>query len=150
VPEYILIQPTAGSSWVRARETDLPDEATLQTLVKQHPETLPLDDIGGVDAPILIVGLESPLGNGFVDVVGVDGDGLVTVIECKLDRNPEVKRKVIGQILGYGAYMWGLTYEAFEQQIVRPYFDNPKVCHLGSGLVGVGLDDAMEQFRLKS
>lgn len=71
---------------------------------------------------MLIVGRESGLGNGAVDVVGVDPDGLVTVIECKLDRNPEVKRKVIGQVLGYGAYIWRLTYDAFEQQVVRPYF----------------------------
>jgi hypothetical protein len=144
MPDYILYQPQGNTGWLKVPETVLPNEATLQELVKEHPETLPLDDIGG--EPLLIVGRESSLGNGAPDVIGVDSSGLVTVIECKLDRNPEVKRTVIGQVLGYGAYLWGLSYDEFERQIVRPYFENPRRRHRHD-FAGVSLGAAMERFR---
>ena len=76
----------------------------------------------------------------------MDEDGLITVIECKLSRNPEVKRKVIGQILGYGAFLWQMSYEEFETQIVRGYFDDENRCH-DPELQGKSLTEAMAWFR---
>jgi hypothetical protein len=144
MPDYILIQD-ANHKWHRAKEQDLPDEATLQQLIRDNPEVLPLDDLGDQVPPLLIVGREAYLPNGYPDVIGVDQDGLVTILECKLDRNPEVKRAVIGQVLGYGAYLWGMSYAQFEAEIVRKYFDSQH-CHR-QDLKGIALDDAMELFR---
>lgn len=144
MPDYILVQGTTAN-WERAEEKDLPREEFLQDLVRDHPEILPLDDLGDDVPPLLIVGREAPLANGVADVIGVDQDGLVTVIECKLARNPEVKRKVIGQILGYAAYLWKWSYEQFETDVVRNYFDGA-TCHRAD-LRGVALDEAIERFR---
>jgi hypothetical protein len=44
-------------------------------------------------------------------------DGDIAVIECKLAANQEIKRKVVGQILEYGAYLWGMTYEEVDDRI---------------------------------
>jgi hypothetical protein len=143
--EYILLRPTGKGGWLRASETSLPNEQVLQELVKDHPETLPLHDLGDNVPHLFTVVRESLLGNGVVDLIGVDQDGLVTVVECKLDRNPEVKRKVLGQILGYGAHLWRMTYAHFEARVVRGYFDNPARCHR-SDLLGVSLADAMTKF----
>src|SRR5688572_14216864 len=107
MPDYILIQGADGR-WQRAAEQDLPDETVLHKLIRENPEVLPLNDLGEAVPPLLAVGRETALPNGFADVVGVDQDGLVTILECKLDRNPEVKRKVIGQVLGYAAFLWGM------------------------------------------
>ncbi|MCI0623890.1 MAG: hypothetical protein L0387_19915 [Acidobacteria bacterium] len=144
MPDYILVQDAQGQ-WQRAAETDLPDEKALQKLIREHPETLPLDDLGDDIPPLLIVGRETALATGYADVVGLDPDGLVTVIECKLDRNPEVKRGVVAQVLGYAASLWGLTYEQFETLVARKYFDSP-TCHRPD-LRGMALDDAVARFR---
>src|ERR1700752_4234399 len=144
MPDYILIQDS-NEKWQRAAEQDLPNESVLQRLIREHPETLPLDDLGDEVPPLLIIGRETALANGYADVIGVDEDGLITIIECKLDRNPEVKRKVVGQVLGYGAYLWGMTYEGFAGSVVRKYFDSPQ-CHR-TDLRDMPLDDAMERFR---
>jgi hypothetical protein len=144
MPDYILIQD-AQHKWKRVAEKDLPDEATLQRLIRETPEVLPLDDLGDDVPSLLSVGRETALANGYVDVIGVDQDGLITIIECKLDRNPEVKRTVIGQVLGYAAYLWGMSYEQFEASVVRKYFDS-KQCHRAD-FNGLALDDAMERFR---
>ncbi len=39
------------------------------------------------------------------------------MIECKLADNPEIKRKVIGQVLEYGAALWGMSYEGLDKII---------------------------------
>ncbi len=77
MPDYILIQD-ANQKWQRAAEQDLPDEATLQRLIRENPEILPLDDLGDEVSPLLMVGRETALPNGYADVIGVDPDGLVT------------------------------------------------------------------------
>ncbi len=144
MPDYILVQGSTAK-WERAEEKELPREEKLQDLVRDNPEILPLDDLGDNASPLLIVGREAPLANGLADVIGVDENGLITLIECKLARNPEVKRKVIGQILGYAAYLWKMGYEQFEADVVRNYFDGD-TCH-SPELHGVALDEAMERFR---
>ncbi len=144
MPDYILVQ-SQNQRWERAGEKELPNEVMLQDLVRDNPEILPFDDLGDDTAPLLIVGRETALANGYADVIGVDENGLVTIIECKLDRNPEAKRKVIGQVLGYGAYVWGMTYEIFDSQVARAYFESAECPR--PDLRGLALDEAMERFR---
>ena len=40
---------------------------------------------------------------GYVDLVAVDSDGNITLVECKLASNQEIRRSVIGQIFAYAA-----------------------------------------------
>jgi hypothetical protein len=144
MPDYILSEDLTTGTWHRVKEELLPNEARLQELVNNNPDILPLDDLGTNVPPLLIVAREAALLNGYVDVIGVDRDGLITIIECKLDSNPEVKRKVIGQILGYAGYLWGMTYETFESTIVRPYFSSTRNQHIE--LKDLALGEAMEHF----
>lgn len=143
MPDYILIQDPDGA-WQRAAESALPDEATLQRLLRDHPEVLPLDHLGSNVPPLLVVGRETALATGYADVVAVDPAGLVTIIEAKLDRNPEVKRKVVAQVLGYAASLWGYEYEQFELDVARKYFAGPD-CQTPE-LRGMSLGDAMTRF----
>lgn len=45
-----------------------------------------------------------------VDFVCIDKDGVVYFIECKLERNPEIKRKVISQIVDYALESHNIEY----------------------------------------
>src|SRR5206468_1602177 len=56
------------------------------------------------------------VGGAFVDVVGVNVEGGVTLCECKLARNPGARREVVGQLLEYAATLRGLDYEAFSDR----------------------------------
>jgi len=53
-------------------------------------------------------------GSGNTDLLGVDAEGNIYIVECKLADNAEVRRKVIGQILEYAAYLWKLSYDEFD------------------------------------
>jgi len=58
-------------------------------------------------------------GSGSTDLLGVDSDGNVYIVECKLASNSEIRRKVIGQVLEYAVVLWNMPYEDFDQFSMR-------------------------------
>jgi hypothetical protein len=56
-------------------------------------------------------------GGGYADVVVVDAGGEITIVECKLTKNPEMRRSVIGQLFEYAAALWKLDIEDFERSL---------------------------------
>ena len=100
-----------GSSWEIAAGHVYRDEAQLQSFLAENPVLIPFEDISDQILHPKVMLREAGLpGSGSSDIVGVDEAGNITVIECKLAANPEVKRKVIGQVLEYAAYLWRKPY----------------------------------------
>jgi RecB family endonuclease NucS len=77
------------------------DEDWLQDLLYTHPVALPVEDIDTSFTGLVPLCREMPTPAGPVDVVYVTRDGRPVFVEAKLWRNPEARRKVIGQILDY-------------------------------------------------
>jgi hypothetical protein len=103
----VALEPVSFSH----RETS---EDWLQQQIDKHPELLPIDEVGTAWGPLVSLGREIPLTVGFVDNLYVSPAGEVTVVEAKLWRNPEARRKVIGQILDYASALAALSYEELE------------------------------------
>jgi len=99
-----------NSQWRQVERFDFPDETHLQRLLHDSPELIPL---ANVDSAVFIREANLP-GSGYTDLLGVDADGNILVIETKLARNQEIRRKVLGQILEYGAFLWSMSYEVFD------------------------------------
>jgi hypothetical protein len=76
-------------------------EAALQKLIHEHPACLPIAEIDPMfSAPVPIcTELNTPAGP--VDNFMVTASGLPVLVECKLWRNPEMRRQVVSQILDY-------------------------------------------------
>ena len=89
-------------------ESRFPNEAELQRYVYENPEVLPISDIKE-DAQFTVLDKETPVGTGSIDILGVDSDGDLYIIETKLFSNSD-KRKVLAQVLDYGAALWS-TYQ---------------------------------------
>lgn len=80
------------------------------------------------ESPELTPGIEDPHvaaremeipGAGRADIVIVQADGSVTVVECKLRSNSEIRMAVVGQILAYAAGLLGLSYHGFSDRFER-------------------------------
>ena len=100
-------------------------EQELQEIVKNYPELIPLEEIGEEFEPILIIGHEFSLGDaGFVDLLGIDASGLLTIIEFKLGKNADI-RKAVAQTIEYAANFWGMTYHELDQK-ARDYFQSER------------------------
>jgi hypothetical protein len=81
--------------------SDTVSEAYIQTLVHEHPECLPIAEMDAMFlGPVPIcTELNTPAGS--IDNFMVTPSGLPVLVECKLWRNPEARREVVGQILDY-------------------------------------------------
>jgi hypothetical protein len=90
------------------------DERWLQELLFTHPELLPIDQIAPSAGQVVPVCRELALpkltGSVFLDILGVTPAGRLVLVECKLWRNPQAKREVVGQILEYAALLRRWSY----------------------------------------
>ena len=97
----------------------LVDESWLQEKLDRHPDLIPLEEIGRSWGPLISLGRELPLRGKFIDNMYVSPTGDLTIVEAKLWRNPEARRKVIAQILDYAADLARLDYTSFNDIVSR-------------------------------
>jgi len=80
---------------------DAVSEAAIQQLIQEHPECLPIAEIDPLFSNPVPVCTELNTTAGPIDNLMVTPSGLPILVECKLWRNPEGRREVVGQILDY-------------------------------------------------
>ena len=112
-----IYQSSALRSDLMARETQ------LQQILFEHPELLPIEEIDPGASKVASLCRELPLagatGTVFLDMVGVTRRGRLVLVECKLWRNPQARREVIGQILEYAGLLRKLSYGDFSELVRR-------------------------------
>ncbi|MGX5653309.1 hypothetical protein ACWKWC_00880 [Geodermatophilus nigrescens] len=104
----ILVR-TAGTTWRRPTTEGYTHEPELQQILAEQPSLI--EGIGESAA----ARREFSTGVGPADLVIVDSDGTITVVECKLARNEEIRRKIMGQVLDYASRLAEMTPDDFER-----------------------------------
>ncbi|CDZ55438.1 DUF4268 domain-containing protein [Neorhizobium galegae] len=94
-------------------------EAHIQELVHKHPESLPIEEIDpSFKGPVAICReLMTPAGP--IDNLLVTPSGLPILVECKLWRNPEGRREVVGQIIDYAKELSRWTSSDLQREVSR-------------------------------
>lgn len=80
---------------------DAVSEAAIQQLIQEHPSCLPISEIDPMFAGPVPICTELNTTAGPIDNFMVTPSGLPVLVECKLWRNPEMRRQVVSQILDY-------------------------------------------------
>lgn len=114
----ILKRTGRQKSWSKVNQVKYRKESELQNLLYGDPRIIPVSEISEerkeIKVPIKEFGLP---GSGSSDIIGMDESGNIYIIETKLAVNPEIKRKVIGQILEYAAFLWKMSFQNFDIRI---------------------------------
>jgi len=94
-------------------------EADIQALVHAYPTCLPIAEIDAMfSAPVPIcTELNTPAGA--IDNFMVTASGLPVLGECKLWRNPEGRREVVGQILDYAKELSRWSSSDLQREVNR-------------------------------
>lgn len=87
------------------------NEAELQHLIGDSPE------IVGASSTVVALREFSLPEAGYLDALLVELDGSLTLVEAKLNRNAEIRRAVVGQLLGYAGGLWGLSYDQLDSVV---------------------------------
>lgn len=76
-------------------------ESWLQYILEKEPGILPTGYIDPVYAPLLFIAREVSVQKNSIDNLYISAKGYLVIVETKLWRNPESKRKVISQVIDY-------------------------------------------------
>lgn len=119
--EFVMIDRPGGRPrrWPRLalNEAGVRSEAWLRDLVLDAPEILPLKDIDPAFGPLVPLCTELRTEAGPIDAAFINRDGKLTIIECKLWRNPEARREVVAQILDYARALKRWSYSDLQRQV---------------------------------
>jgi hypothetical protein len=95
------------------------DERFLQKLIERTPSVLPLAEIDATFSNPVHICREFSTPAGQIDNVLVTSSGHLVIVECKLWRNPEARREVIGQILDYAKELARFTSADLQREVNR-------------------------------
>jgi hypothetical protein len=90
-------------------------EDWLQELMFNNPAALPVNELNPAYGPLIPLCREFSTSAGPIDILYISPNGSLTVVECKLWRNPEARRKVVGQIIDYAKELAAMDYTDFEK-----------------------------------
>jgi hypothetical protein len=93
------------------------DESWLRDTLFQNPEILPIDDIDSAFGPLIPVCKELRTDAGPIDAVFINERGRLTIVECKLWKNPQARREVVAQTLHYVSALTDWSYADFQRQV---------------------------------
>lgn len=100
------------------------DESWVQDICYDNPGVLPITEIEQTFSDMIPICKELRSPSGSMDLVYVNEYGFIAIGECKLWRNPEARRAVIGQILEYAKDLSKWSYEEFEKACLKARKDN--------------------------
>src|SRR5712691_3403611 len=102
---------------VHLTEMEGKDEAWLRDTLFDNPEIIPTDDIDSTFGPLVPLCKELRTDAGQIDAVFINERGRLTIIECKLWKNPQARREVVAQTLHYVSALSGWSYADLQRQV---------------------------------
>ncbi len=145
--KILVVSNTGGP--VDFIEVPASNEHELQDIMLNHPQLVPAKDLG-LDDDLLVVGRETTLASGFIDLLCLSRSGEVVIIEFKTGpKNPDF-RHALAQVIDYGSDLWRLSdWKEFDQGVVHRYLNGPRVdvayksCHdlRGAATMAWALDE---------
>ncbi|MBC2667473.1 hypothetical protein H7F51_18295 [Novosphingobium flavum] len=118
----VLLNDAAGAPRIvrRVPEGAARREDALRDLLLAHPAMLPVGEIDPGIGPLVPVARELNVPDvGRIDAFLVDARGHLVIVECKLWRNPQARREVVGQILDYARALARFSYEDLQREVSR-------------------------------
>ena len=109
----------AQNSVTQLARIEAVNELMIQDLIFDYPDCLPISEIDESFNPVIPVCKELNTPVGPLDVLMITPSGEITIIETKLWRNPEARRKVVAQILDYAKELATWSYEDLQREINR-------------------------------
>lgn len=94
-------------------------EAQIQAFVHAHPECLPIAEVDPVFVSPVSLCRELNTMAGPIDNLLITPSGLPIIVECKLWRNPEGRREVVGQILDYAKELSRWSSSDLQREVAK-------------------------------
>ena len=94
-------------------------ESRLQDILQTHADILPINHFDPIFRPLCCIGREVPTNAGPIDLLFMSSAGYITVVETKLWKSAEARRKVVAQIIDYAKELVHWDYGTLEARFCR-------------------------------
>jgi hypothetical protein len=94
-------------------------ESWLQRRLFENPQSLPLGEIDPAYQSVCPLCIEMNTRCGPIDIVYVTPQGRLVIVETKLWRNPDARRKVVGQVLDYAKELVHWSFADLQREVSR-------------------------------
>lgn len=98
-------------------ETNGRNEAWLRDMLFDNPGLLPVKEIDPAYGPLIPLCTELRTEAGPLDIAFINQFGRLTLVECKLWRNPQARREVVAQVLHYAQAVSRWSYSDLQRQV---------------------------------
>lgn len=137
-----LYLTTGDETVILQEERNAISEGQIQEFIYNNPELLPIDEIEPFFQPLIPICMELSTPAGPADVFYVNDKGLITLVECKLWRNPDARRHVVAQILDYAKEINNWSYEDLQEAVYESTGDRSRTIAETVGNVSDELDES--------
>jgi hypothetical protein len=115
----IAVKNGKDGEWKRISNSDQQGDDHIQDLIHLIPELICAEEIvpGHLKLETYI---QPPSPAGAEDAggfIGVDHEGKITIVECKISDGSSIRGDVIGQALEHAASLWQMSYEEFDKMV---------------------------------
>jgi hypothetical protein len=117
---FVLIEKSGGlekAERVFLGDIKAKDEAWLRDTLFNNPEIIPTDEIDSAFGPLIPLCRELRTDAGPVDAVFINERGRLTIVECKLWKNPQARREVVAQTLHYVSAIASWAYADLQRHV---------------------------------
>lgn len=94
-------------------------ESDLQALIHAHPLCLPIAEVDQNFSGAVPICRELATSAGYIDNLLLTPSGLPVLVECKLWRNPQARREVVGQIIDYAKELARWTSSDLQREVSK-------------------------------
>lgn len=94
-------------------------ESDLQALIHENPRCLPIAEVDPIFHDAVPVCRELATRAGYIDNLLLTPSGLPVLVECKLWRNPQARREVVGQIIDYAKELARWTASDLQREVSK-------------------------------
>lgn len=116
----IAVKNGKDGEWKRIPNGDQQEDGYIQDLIHQIPEFVSIEDLEPGE-PNLRVCIKVPSGGdsqGDGGIIGIDENGKITIMECKIANDSAIRRQIVGQAMEYAARLWEMSYEEFDSMVL--------------------------------
>lgn len=106
-------------------EVEADDEHQLQERLKDEPWLLPVDELD-LQGPVLVIGRETTLPSGSVDLLALSREGRPLIVEFKTGLQNGDFRSALAQLLDYGGALYEMPLATFESTVALCYLQGDR------------------------
>ena len=117
----IAVRNVNDGEWKKILSRVKLENSAVQELIHDFPELVSVEDSGNNGSNIVVC-IRNPFKNGSESnsgLIGIDDNGMITIVECKVANDPNVRKEVVGQAMEYAANLWEMTYEDFDELVMK-------------------------------